>query len=588
MGLERRSRRRGKGGGHEDDTRRPVSTRSSERRRLTDDDGGDGGGTDDAGEVDDDAARSSSAIAATAPARLHPATGTAPKESTGEDGAEPDERIDGDHGSGSVAESRGTGSELGSQQMQMQSKQDSQEQHQQSHRFPPMTPRGRDASGNPAEKKRVRLRSSGIGDGDGVGGGVCGGGDRGDVTPTAELSGERIRAYFQNAASLGGGSVSSAAPSAAGEGTGDVEGGGRITTGEFMDDFSQTWALPPPAGMESGGGRSESFPSAPAAPGSGALPPSDATRMTSGEFMDQFSCAWTAPPPPPAPTSGNGDGDGTRSESPSEGGPNEPACWANPPSGPVSRGAPSSIGAGRATSSEFMEDFLKTWEEEDGVAGVDVGAERIFGPAARCGSGVVDGILAYVEDEISRETLLGLGTEDRGGEDGDRSTEAKAPEFSAEASIAGSGDEDDAGTVPGVESSAADALPPAAASAAELLPGAASSASPATPPYRDEDVLCVRGGASIHHPGNRWYHDRAAMLRSEYLGEDTPYRRKIELRDELIEAVRGRGGQFLGREAKGGCSGGGPSSSSEGRWFELPPGRIKKKVSQHLRERKPP
>jgi len=91
--------------------------------------------------------------------------------------------------------------------------------------------------------------------------------------------------------------------------------------------------------------------------------------------------------------------------------------------------------------------------------------------------------------------------------------------------------------------------------------------------FRDEDVLFGRGGLSNHHAGNKRYREEVDRLKPLYQAKNLTKKEKTNLRDQLVDTVRGYGGRFLKYNAEGG-----------GRWEEVPLSQARKKASQALRE----
>uniref|UniRef100_A0A7S4HKF7 DUF6824 domain-containing protein n=1 Tax=Odontella aurita TaxID=265563 RepID=A0A7S4HKF7_9STRA len=89
--------------------------------------------------------------------------------------------------------------------------------------------------------------------------------------------------------------------------------------------------------------------------------------------------------------------------------------------------------------------------------------------------------------------------------------------------------------------------------------------------FKDEDVLLGRGGLTNHHLGNKRYREEVERLKPQYR-QETSKKQKTEIRNRLVDIVRGYGGRFMKYSQKDG-------------WEEAPIIQARKKASQALREK---
>ena len=89
--------------------------------------------------------------------------------------------------------------------------------------------------------------------------------------------------------------------------------------------------------------------------------------------------------------------------------------------------------------------------------------------------------------------------------------------------------------------------------------------------YRDEDVLCGRGGSCNNHHGNIMYLKAKQKLQPQYSAATT-WAKRTEVIQELVDRVHAWGGRFLKKDC------------NEQRWYEVQNHFARSKAGQALRE----
>jgi hypothetical protein len=96
--------------------------------------------------------------------------------------------------------------------------------------------------------------------------------------------------------------------------------------------------------------------------------------------------------------------------------------------------------------------------------------------------------------------------------------------------------------------------------------------------YKDEDVLCQRGGLANSHPGNAWYHLAKEALQPKYIAASKTD--KTDVSQELVDQVHAWGGRFLREDTSRAAS----STSTSSCWYEVHNHVARTKAGQALRE----
>ncbi len=88
---------------------------------------------------------------------------------------------------------------------------------------------------------------------------------------------------------------------------------------------------------------------------------------------------------------------------------------------------------------------------------------------------------------------------------------------------------------------------------------------------RDIDVICARGGAGNHHPGNHAFRQMVKQLRLRY----STSANKQAISRAIVAAIRAKGGKFLQQD------------KLKTTWYDIGDKEASKKTSQALREGQP-
>jgi hypothetical protein len=94
--------------------------------------------------------------------------------------------------------------------------------------------------------------------------------------------------------------------------------------------------------------------------------------------------------------------------------------------------------------------------------------------------------------------------------------------------------------------------------------------------YKDEDVLCQRGGLSNRHPGNVWYRLAKEALQPKYFTASKSD--KTDVSQELVDRVHARGGRFLKKDSSR------ATAQVSSCWYEVHNHYARTKAGQALRE----
>lgn len=89
---------------------------------------------------------------------------------------------------------------------------------------------------------------------------------------------------------------------------------------------------------------------------------------------------------------------------------------------------------------------------------------------------------------------------------------------------------------------------------------------------RDTDILCIRGGATMRHPGTQTYRKLVAWNKVDYV--TCPDSEKIKISRSIVATLREQDRRFL-------------SKDQEGNWYDIGDKKAIEKTSQALRERQP-
>lgn len=96
-------------------------------------------------------------------------------------------------------------------------------------------------------------------------------------------------------------------------------------------------------------------------------------------------------------------------------------------------------------------------------------------------------------------------------------------------------------------------------------------------PHRN-DVLCGRGGVTLHHPGNIYFRLLVSNRREIY-HQMTTHQDKALVVDDVLTIIRGIKGRFLERSSSN------SNANDSSVWVEVCHSKSRRKTSQALRER---